>query len=107
MEKIIFHLKCISSIITLHESGSLQLGTEEGSVAGGGRFKEYECCRQLGLHAGVRAGGGSATRRRCHCQGLPASNTPPSHFSTAQLPSSVFLRQHMEQERGTFEREVN
>lgn len=38
MEKIIFHLKCISSIITLHESGSLQLGTEEGSRAGGGRF---------------------------------------------------------------------
>jgi len=32
MEKIIFHFKYISSIITLHGSGNLQLGTEEWSV---------------------------------------------------------------------------
>lgn len=58
MEKIVFQLKYISSIITLHESGSLQLGTAEWSVAGGGCFKEDELCCRLGLHAEVRAGGG-------------------------------------------------
>lgn len=38
MEKIIFHLKYVSSIITLRGSGSLQLGTEEWSVVREGTF---------------------------------------------------------------------
>lgn len=59
MEKIIFHLKYISSITSLPESGSLQLGTAEGSMARGGIFLEYFWALQsAGLHTGVGAGGG-------------------------------------------------
>lgn len=92
MEKIIFHLKCISSIITLHESGSLQLGTEEGSVAGGGRFKEYERCRQLGLHAGVRAGGGLCDQKKVslpRAASVKHASVPLLHSTTTKFCISV------------------
>lgn len=43
MEKMISHLKYISSIITLHESGNLQLGTEEWSLIRGEGMNSAAC----------------------------------------------------------------
>lgn len=43
---------------SLPESGSLQLGTAEGSVVRGGIFWAEGALQSAGLHAGVGAGGG-------------------------------------------------
>lgn len=73
MEKIIFHSKNVSSVITLQGSGTLQLGTAEWSLVRGGRFYPKRAVPSAGApQRGEGMWGDPVAKIQCHCSGLSA-----------------------------------
>lgn len=85
MEKMISHFKYIYSIITLQESGNLQLGMELWSLV-----------RGKGMSRGLQAA--LCAQSRENCVGWAGQNMPVSLFHAAQLQKGLFLCQSSEQE---------